>query len=135
MGWAIAFGIVLLLAAIRRLDRISWTGGLRRGIRISPEISSAENRGCADQVRVMSNRCGGWGFALAFSLIALSAMADDAVVRLCADQWMPYNGDPSATKPGYVVELARAIFEPKGMTSYSTLMPLGSKMARASSTT
>jgi len=123
VGWAIAFGIVLLLAAIRRLDRISWTGGLRRGIRISPEISSAENRGCADQVRVMSNRCGGWGFALAFSLIALSAMADDAVVRLCADQWMPYNGDPSATKPGYVVELARAIFEPKGIKVEYDVMP------------
>jgi polar amino acid transport system substrate-binding protein len=61
------------------------------------------------------NRFLGWGITLALSLFAMLARAEDSSVRLCADQWMPYNGDPAATKPGYVVELARAIFEPKGI--------------------
>lgn len=33
-------------------------------------------------------------------------------VRLRADFWMPYNGDPSHPRPGYVVEVACSIFGP-----------------------
>lgn len=61
-------------------------------------------------------------FALSFAACATVASADP-VVKLCADQWMPYNGDPTDTKPGYVVELARTIFESKGMKVDYTVMP------------
>lgn len=58
---------------------------------------------------------------LAFPLLAASGA--DAVVRLCADQWMPYNGDPADPKPGYVIELAKAVFDPKGIKVEYTVMP------------
>lgn len=36
--------------------------------------------------------------------------------------WMPYNGDPESSNPGYVVELARMIFEPQGIkVDYQTM--------------
>jgi polar amino acid transport system substrate-binding protein len=31
-------------------------------------------------------------------------------LRVRADNWMPFNGDPQADQPGYVVEILRAIF-------------------------
>jgi polar amino acid transport system substrate-binding protein len=52
-----------------------------------------------------------------------TAFAEQPVLRLCADQWMPYNGDPADPKPGYVIELAKAIFEPKGIKVEYTVMP------------
>ena len=58
---------------------------------------------------------------LGFSLGTL--LAGDPVVRLCADQWMPYNGDPADAKPGYVIELAKTIFEAKGLKVEYTVMP------------
>ena len=64
--------------------------------------------------------------ALALALLTCSigsALAEDHVVRLCADQWMPYNGDPADPKPGYVIELAKAIFEPKGIKVEYSVMP------------
>ncbi len=64
------------------------------------------------------------GLALALlSLPFLAASGADSVVRLCADQWMPYNGDPADPKPGYVIELAKAVFEPKGIKVEYTVMP------------
>ncbi len=49
---------------------------------------------------------------------ALPSLAADTpkVIRLRADSWMPYNGVPSASLPGYAVELARAIFSAHGYT-------------------
>ena len=43
--------------------------------------------------------------------------ADTIEVR--ADNWMPYNGDPAAERPGYVVELLRAAF-PNDTIHYTT---------------
>ncbi|MBK8476084.1 MAG: transporter substrate-binding domain-containing protein [Opitutaceae bacterium] len=63
-------------------------------------------------------------FSLALlALPLLAASGADSVVRLCADQWMPYNGDPTDPKPGYVIELAKAVFEPKGIKVEYTVMP------------
>jgi len=53
----------------------------------------------------------------------------DSVVRLCADQWMPYNGDPADPKPGYVIELAKAVFEPQGLKVEYTVMPYEEALA------
>jgi polar amino acid transport system substrate-binding protein len=54
--------------------------------------------------------------AFAGSLVAAETL------RLRADMWMPYNGDPESKNPGYVVELAKAIFEPQGIkVDYQTM--------------
>jgi len=58
--------------------------------------------------------------------IVVSGLAVDAysaqTLRLRADFWMPYNGDPSAEHPGFAVELAKAIFEPQGIkVDYATM--------------
>jgi polar amino acid transport system substrate-binding protein len=49
--------------------------------------------------------------------------ADGEVLRLRADSWMPYNGDPADERPGYVVEMARLIFEPRGIKVDYRQMP------------
>ena len=46
-----------------------------------------------------------------------------AVLRIRADSWMPFNGDPVGEKPGYVVELLREIFEPRGVKIDYQIMP------------
>ena len=48
--------------------------------------------------------------------------ADAPVLRIRADSWMPFNGDPAAKQPGYVVEFLREIFEPQGIkVDYQTM--------------
>jgi polar amino acid transport system substrate-binding protein len=49
--------------------------------------------------------------------------ADGGVLRVRADSWMPFNGDPAAEKPGYVVEFLREIFEPQGIKVDYQVMP------------
>ena len=49
--------------------------------------------------------------------------ADEPGLRLCADEWMPFNGGAEAESPGYVIELARAIFTPRGIAVTYTVMP------------
>jgi polar amino acid transport system substrate-binding protein len=46
---------------------------------------------------------------LGFLLIPSLAFAEK--IKLCADMWMPFNGCPTAEKPGYVVEVVREIFK------------------------
>ncbi|NTV29169.1 MAG: transporter substrate-binding domain-containing protein [Candidatus Omnitrophica bacterium] len=45
-------------------------------------------------------------------VFAVRTYADTIVVR--ADSWPPYNADPAASEPGYVVEILKAVFEPQG---------------------
>lgn len=51
------------------------------------------------------------------------AGAAESVLRIRADAWMPFNGEPAADRPGYVVEVARMIFEPAGVKVDYQLMP------------
>jgi polar amino acid transport system substrate-binding protein len=51
------------------------------------------------------------------------AAAEKSLVHLCADHWMPYNGAPDDTRPGYVVELARAVFVPRGVQVDYQVLP------------
>jgi polar amino acid transport system substrate-binding protein len=51
------------------------------------------------------------------------ASAGEPVLRIRADAWMPFNGEPTAERPGYVMELARLIFEPAGVKIDYQLMP------------
>lgn len=37
-------------------------------------------------------------------------------IKLAADTWYPFNGDPNSSKPGYLIEVAKAIFERRGHT-------------------
>ena len=41
---------------------------------------------------------------------AFNAAPAAETIRLRADSWMPFNGDPAAAQPGYAIELARQIF-------------------------
>ena len=51
------------------------------------------------------------------------AFAETGVIHIRADSWMPFNGDPAAKQPGYVVEVLREIFEPKGIKVDYQIMP------------
>jgi polar amino acid transport system substrate-binding protein len=48
--------------------------------------------------------------------LAFASLASAETLRIRADNWMPFNGDPEGEQPGYVVEIAKAIFEPQGIT-------------------
>jgi polar amino acid transport system substrate-binding protein len=41
-------------------------------------------------------------------------VAPAARIALCADVWCPYNCDPGSDRPGFAVEIARAVFGPAG---------------------
>ena len=61
-------------------------------------------------------------FVFLFSaLISIHAWSDSLSLR--ADEWLPFNGDPKSASPGYMVELANKIFQPKGYTVDYQLMP------------
>ncbi len=50
--------------------------------------------------------------SLLISIQATSIFAD--TITLKADNWCPYNCEPNSDKPGYMIELAKKAFEPKG---------------------
>jgi polar amino acid transport system substrate-binding protein len=45
------------------------------------------------------------------------------IIALRADSWYPYNGDPQAEKPGFMIEIARAVFEAAGHTVDYQVIP------------
>jgi len=53
-------------------------------------------------------------------LLGLSTASRADIIEVRADHWMPYNGDPEAERPGYVVELLRAAF-PNDTINYKTI--------------
>lgn len=58
---------------------------------------------------------------LAVILSAGSAFAATLTVR--SDNWAPFNGDPKDAKPGYMIEVLKAIFEPQGVQIDYQTMP------------
>jgi len=60
-------------------------------------------------------------FALSFCLLSPGgAAAKDLVIA--ADPWCPFNCEPGSDKPGYLVEIAKEVFEPLGHTvTYETV--------------
>jgi polar amino acid transport system substrate-binding protein len=54
---------------------------------------------------------------------SFSAFGEGTTIRLRADQWMPFNGDPKDERPGYVIEMARAIFGKRGIVVDYQTMP------------
>jgi polar amino acid transport system substrate-binding protein len=58
------------------------------------------------------SRAVGLALLAAAALAAAPARAD--VIRLRADLWCPYNCEPGADRPGYMVEIAREVFAAAG---------------------
>lgn len=66
-----------------------------------------------------------------FSLLLLTpALADGAgeatapePLVVAADRWCPYNCEPGSSRPGYLVEVLREVFEPSGMKVIYRVMP------------
>ena len=58
---------------------------------------------------------------LMFLLFAGSAFAATLTVR--ADNWPPYNSEPTAKNPGYMIEVLKEIYEPQGIAIDYQLMP------------
>jgi len=50
---------------------------------------------------------------LVFIVLSCPALAETLTVR--ADNWLPYNGDPESKRPGYMIEVLKEIFGPKGI--------------------
>ena len=65
-------------------------------------------------------------------ILTRPGFASDAnVLRIRADSWMPFNGDPASEKPGYVVEVLREIFGPLGIKVDYQIMPWASALKAA----
>lgn len=62
-----------------------------------------------------------------FCLTSVAANAQEAEsakeMILVADEWCPYNCAPDSAKPGFIIEIAKAIFEPKGIKVTYEVMP------------
>lgn len=50
------------------------------------------------------------------AMLFTTATAQADTITILADEWFPMNGDPASATPGYMIELAKAIFEPAGHT-------------------
>jgi polar amino acid transport system substrate-binding protein len=56
-----------------------------------------------------------------WSIVACQVYAD--TITLVADEWCPYNCAPESDAPGYMIEIARRVFEPKGHTLDYQILP------------
>lgn len=54
-------------------------------------------------------------------LMASAPAAFAETISLRADVWCPYNCDPKSEAPGYMIELAKAAFEPANKVEYANL--------------
>lgn len=61
---------------------------------------------------------------LATAVVTLAAQAlAQTTVSVRADYWYPYNGDPADAKPGYAIEILKAVFEKGGGKLDYAVMP------------
>ena len=71
------------------------------------------------------------GFNLIFVSLFSAAQAEDAAdtstsgkeISIVADEWCPYNCKPDSENPGFMIEIAKQIFEPKGIKINYQVMP------------
>ncbi len=56
-------------------------------------------------------------------LFIFTAASGAESIKLRADVWMPYNGDPKDPKPGFSLEITRAALETHGVTIDYQIMP------------
>jgi polar amino acid transport system substrate-binding protein len=53
----------------------------------------------------------------------ISALGAVDTITLRADTYLPYNGDPKSDKPGFIIEIAKAVFSQRGAVVDYQLMP------------
>jgi polar amino acid transport system substrate-binding protein len=54
-------------------------------------------------------------FYLILSVLLISAVSSSAdTITIVADEWCPYNCNPESDKPGYMIEIAAAVFQKSG---------------------
>jgi polar amino acid transport system substrate-binding protein len=71
-------------------------------------------------------------FLLAFIAASLAAGAHAAeTLRLRADTWMPFNGEPDGKLPGYAIEVARIVCAKNNITLDYQNMPWGDALKAA----
>lgn len=63
------------------------------------------------------------GAAFALSLAAAGSASAGETIRLRADAYCPINCDPGSDLPGTMIEIAKAIFEPQGISIDYKLLP------------
>ena len=57
-----------------------------------------------------------WTVLVVSILISAATCLAGDTITLRADIWDPYNGDPASDQPGFVIEVAKAVFEKAGYT-------------------
>lgn len=59
------------------------------------------------------------------AFVSVSVVADEGkpTITLVADEWCPYNCVPNSSEEGFVVDIARVVFESKGYTVKYTNVP------------
>lgn len=74
-------------------------------------------------------------FRIIFSILLISiglnfngqegtkALAEATTVRIAADAWYPFNGDPNSDHQGYMVDVAKRVLEAKGFKIEYRIMP------------
>lgn len=60
-------------------------------------------------------------FQIVLALFTFPLFAD--VISLRADNWCPYNCDPNSSSPGYMIEIAKTVFEKAGHSVDYQIMP------------
>lgn len=58
---------------------------------------------------------GGVLLAVVGAVLSSPAPARSETITIVADEWCPYNCTPGDEKPGFLIEIARSIFEPAGL--------------------
>lgn len=64
-------------------------------------------------------------------LLALAPLARADTITLAADLWCPYNCDPKAARPGFLVEIARTLLEEQGHRLIYEVRPWKRALAEA----
>lgn len=69
---------------------------------------------------------------LGWLFVALGAWSSAAeTLRIGADQWMPFNGEPQGERPGYVVEILRKVYAAEGITVDYRVVPWADALSQA----
>lgn len=62
-------------------------------------------------------------FCVVVALLLAASVSQALTITLRADEWSPFNGDPTSDQPGYLIELATRIFTAAGHKVDYQLMP------------
>ena len=61
--------------------------------------------------------------SVSFFIITTIAQAQTDTVSIRADNWLPYNGEPLSAMPGYMIEIANAVFSAEKINVNYQIMP------------